>query len=566
MTGPDAPFLRTLCSLRWLAVGGQAATILVATWVLGLPLPQLPLWAGVAVLALFNVYTQLRPEAADTAPLTAFGHILVDVIILTWMVGWSGGMANPFSSLFLILIALAAFALPLRWALAVALACLLGYASSGIFGQPLPDGYFRAQDLNRWGVVANFLISAAVVLAFSTRLALALRQRELELSALRERFARNEGIVALATHAASVAHELNTPLATMTLLADDVAERSEEPEVREDMETLRELLVQCRERVLALAAPASADAPGRSHSSAQQVLEQWRLVRPTIDLHRNDDAPLRLPLDPGVGHLLMVLLNNAADAGEKAGRPRVDLDLRIEGDDLIGEVRDYGHGFDARAAVLPGKLFGSSKSEGMGPRRLPPAAGPTRGHPMSLHHSTLGLLVDDDELYLRTLQRSLARKGLETQTAQDAASALALARQHPPAFALIDLKLGSDSGLALIQPLRALRADMRILLVTGYASIATAVEAIKLGADDYLPKPATAPMILRTLGLVKPESVTIETTMTPLHRLEWEHIHQALHETGGNVSAAARLLGMHRRSLQRKLAKKPGPEREVLVD
>jgi len=108
MTGPDAPFLRTLCSLRWLAVGGQAATILVATWVLGLPLPQLPLWAGVAVLALFNIYTQLRPDAADTAPLTAFGHILVDVIILTWMVGWSGGMANPFSSLFLILIALAA--------------------------------------------------------------------------------------------------------------------------------------------------------------------------------------------------------------------------------------------------------------------------------------------------------------------------------------------------------------------------------------------------------------------------------------------------------------------------
>ncbi|MNJ69021.1 Photosynthetic apparatus regulatory protein RegA [compost metagenome] len=107
---------------------------------------------------------------------------------------------------------------------------------------------------------------------------------------------------------------------------------------------------------------------------------------------------------------------------------------------------------------------------------------------------------------------------------------------------------------------------MRILLVTGYASVATAVEAIKRGADDYLPKPATAPMILRTLGLVKPESVTIETTMTPLHRLEWEHIHQALHETGGNVSAAARLLGMHRRSLQRKLAKKPGPEREVIVD
>lgn len=180
--------------------------------------------------------------------------------------------------------------------------------------------------------------------------------------------------------------------------------------------------------------------------------------------------------------------------------------------------------------------------------------------------SAHGLLVDDDPLYLRTLQRSLARREIETVTAHDIAGALEQATRAPPAFALIDLKLGGESGLALIQPLRALRADMRILLVTGYASVATAVEAIKRGADDYLPKPATAPMILRTLGLVKPETVTIETTMTPLHRLEWEHIHQALHETGGNVSAAARLLGMHRRSLQRKLAKKPGPEREVLPE
>ncbi len=114
--------------------------------------------------------------------------------------------------------------------------------------------------------------------------------------------------------------------------------------------------------------------------------------------------------------------------------------------------------------------------------------------------SAHGLLVDDDPLYLRTLQRSLARREIETVTAHDIAGALEQATRAPPAFALIDLKLGGESGLALIQPLRALRADMRILLVTGYASIATAVEAIKLGADDYLPKPATVPMILRALG------------------------------------------------------------------
>lgn len=177
-----------------------------------------------------------------------------------------------------------------------------------------------------------------------------------------------------------------------------------------------------------------------------------------------------------------------------------------------------------------------------------------------------GLLVDDDHLYLRTLQRSLSRRGISTQTADTAELALAMARAQPPAFVLLDLKLGNDSGLNLIQPLRSLRQDMRILLVTGYASIATAVEAIKLGADDYLPKPATLPMILRALGIEgEAEHSTgavseAPESMTPISRLEWEHIQQALSETGGNISAAARLLGMHRRSLQRKLTKRPSPE------
>jgi two-component system response regulator RegA len=170
-----------------------------------------------------------------------------------------------------------------------------------------------------------------------------------------------------------------------------------------------------------------------------------------------------------------------------------------------------------------------------------------------------GLLIDDDEVYARILQRSLQRRGLSVRIAHDAASALALVEAEAPDFALVDLKIGASSGLDLIAPLRAARADMQIVLVTGYASVATAVEAIKRGADNYLPKPVTAEALLRALN--DEPAVEDVDTMTPLSRLEWEHIQQALLTCDGNISAAARLLGMHRRSLQRKLAKRPGPER-----
>ena len=173
-----------------------------------------------------------------------------------------------------------------------------------------------------------------------------------------------------------------------------------------------------------------------------------------------------------------------------------------------------------------------------------------------------GLLVDDDALYLQTLQRSLQKRGLATSIATSVEEALRIVGSAQPLdFALVDLRLGTQSGLELIEPLRRLQPRIRIVLMTGYASVATAVEAIKRGADNYLLKPTTVDMILRTLSGQAEAPPEPQPTMTPLSRLEWEHIHQALAETNGNVSAAARLLGMHRRSLQRKLAKRPGPER-----
>ncbi|MCZ8393418.1 ATP-binding protein [Achromobacter xylosoxidans] len=360
MPGSSAfSFLRTLCSLRWLAIAGQAATILVASAVLGLALPLEPLWIGVGVLIGFNVYASLRlRHSRDLSHATAFGHLLVDMAVLAWMVGWSGGLSNPFGMMFLILTALAALALPRNWALAAALAGISGYFAAAILGQPL-RGDVNTHTLLLWGLGANFLISVVVVLVFTTRLAADLRARERELARLRERFTRNEGIVALATHAAAMAHELNTPLATMTLLADEIAAEVKEPELKQDVATLSQLLALCRERIRNLAVPTAVD--------LVRVVGQWRLIRPTIDLQRSGTLPASLRVDPAIAHPLQALLNNAADAGEAASEPRVDLHLEYGYGALRGEVRDYGRGFDPDQTLLPAtSLFNSGKPGGLG--------------------------------------------------------------------------------------------------------------------------------------------------------------------------------------------------------
>ncbi len=170
------------------------------------------------------------------------------------------------------------------------------------------------------------------------------------------------------------------------------------------------------------------------------------------------------------------------------------------------------------------------------------------------------LIVDDDPTFTRVLARAMTRRGFEVAVARNVPDALKLAGEQPPDFATVDLKMDGPSGLALLPELRVLNPAMRILVLTGYASIATTVDAIKSGADNYLPKPADADQILRALGNeTASEEAPVEIPETPMsvNRLEWEHIQKVLLEHDGNISATARALGMHRRTLQRKLAKHP---------
>ena len=176
---------------------------------------------------------------------------------------------------------------------------------------------------------------------------------------------------------------------------------------------------------------------------------------------------------------------------------------------------------------------------------------------MSMPLSPL-LIVEDDEVFARVLAKSLSNQGLEVHTADNSEQAMKLAHEHSVVAAVLDLKLEGETSLALIPQLKAIHPDMRILMLTGYASIQTAVEAIKLGATNYLPKPAGVSEILNALQSDQPNP-DLPVTEQPLSvdRLEWEHIQRVLAEHDGNISATARALNMHRRTLQRKLAKKP---------
>lgn len=168
------------------------------------------------------------------------------------------------------------------------------------------------------------------------------------------------------------------------------------------------------------------------------------------------------------------------------------------------------------------------------------------------------LLVEDDDVFARVLVRSLERRGHAVARAADLAAARTLAASRPFSHAILDLKLAQESSLPLIPELLEQQPGLQILVLTGYASIQTAVQAVKLGAVNYLCKPADTDSILHALLQGEPDGDTpVAGQPLSVDRLEWEHIQRVLAEHDQNISATARALGMHRRTLQRKLAKKP---------
>jgi len=173
--------------------------------------------------------------------------------------------------------------------------------------------------------------------------------------------------------------------------------------------------------------------------------------------------------------------------------------------------------------------------------------------------SDIFLVVDDDATFNGVLVRALERRGHAARGVTDAAAVTEVARELRPRRVVLDLNIAGVSGLTLIPPLLAIDPACRIVVLTGYASIATAVDAIKLGAVQYLAKPVEVDAILAAFDEADEPEIEGAVAAEPLSvdRLEWEHIQRVLREHDGNISATARALKMHRRTLQRKLGKKP---------
>jgi two-component system, response regulator RegA len=171
------------------------------------------------------------------------------------------------------------------------------------------------------------------------------------------------------------------------------------------------------------------------------------------------------------------------------------------------------------------------------------------------------LVVDDDDVFRERLMRALRERGFDVRGAADANQATEEARKDSPERAVVDLRMHGRSGLEVVRELKAIDATTNVIVLTGYGSIATALEAVRLGATHYLTKPADVDDILaafdRRAGGGSVAETSLDHEAASLARAEWEHIHRVLADCNGNVSQAARQLGIHRRSLQRKLSKYP---------
>ncbi len=375
--GPRALAI-TLAWLRLTAIAGQTMAILFVAYMVPLAIPVRALLAGVGALLVFEIAMLMRLRLRwPVTEVEVIAHIAVDVLVLGYLLYLSGGAGNPFVTLLLVPIALAAAALSRAGIAAVAMLSGAIYGLLLHWSRPLPvmtAGRVSDATLHEIGMAIDFAIAALLLGIFIARLAGALRGEQLRLQRLHERALRDEGILAMATQSAGAAHELNTPLATLRMLLHELipAPSTCEP-LREDLKLMAQQVDRCSEILRDLVAVGRAQLDGDSENLSlgdfvQRCTDRFQLLRPEADTlvqldSADADWPVRIPA--GLQHALINLLNNALDASAQLGSTQVALSARRGTRCLEFRVRDHGPGF-ADPSRSPDSLGVSDKDHGLG--------------------------------------------------------------------------------------------------------------------------------------------------------------------------------------------------------
>jgi two-component system sensor histidine kinase RegB len=372
--------LWTLAWLRLCAVGGQALTVAFVAFWLDIQIPTSSLFGGIASHAMFAVFAFWRlTQPWRVTPIESVGHIAADTLELGYLLYLTGGATNPFVLLLVMPITFAAMALPLRHVAIVATLVVLTYFFVIAFNVPLPEiqerGAWYGFNLHLAGMTISFAITATMLGFFIARLAGALRVQQADAEHERERALRDEGILAIATQAASTAHELNTPLSTIrTLLSELGRDYAGDKQLSADIQLLAGQAERCRDILRELVTIGSNQLTGIAEKMSgscfiESARNSFHLLRPEIHVACQVDDSLStrtLHIVPALRHALINLLNNAADASLANGDDRVELDARNVNEVLELDIRDYGKGIVRTLQPTVGLRFQTTKRDGLG--------------------------------------------------------------------------------------------------------------------------------------------------------------------------------------------------------
>jgi two-component system, sensor histidine kinase RegB len=379
--GPQAPEhlagrknLLQLIQLRWLAVAGQLATILAVHFALRIRLPLAEMLTLLAALSLFNVACWLRSRVeAGVSNGELFVGLLVDVGVLSGQLFYAGGITNPFIFLYLLQVAVGAVLLEPRYIWAMVALTTLCFIALTQWHLPLNLHDMASLSLSNdyiGGLLICFMLDAALLVIFITRIGRNLRQRDARLADLRQRAAEEEHILRMGLLASGAAHELGTPLATLSVILGDwsrMAPFAGEPELREEIEEMQIQLQRCKSivsSILLSAGEARGEAPVETtlHAFLDELVAQWRSTRPAQALHYERDGLPDVPIisDTALKQMIGNVLDNARDAAPQAP---LRLLAQCEDDVLLLRVQDQGPGFAPEMLASFGKPYQSSKGK-----------------------------------------------------------------------------------------------------------------------------------------------------------------------------------------------------------